>query len=105
MQSCSWPLCSSALSPRGSDASGCLEPYVRVGWSLLWGEALGAATLVGAVGVVDVGLADQVALQAGVLGRQGEGEGRLPTLLEQSLLDALHAAVGGGAAGARRRRG
>src|ERR1700730_3168202 len=63
-------------------------------------EALGAAALVRAVGVVDVQLANQVALEAGVLGRQVAGESRLPAFLQQGLLDALHAAVGGGATGA-----
>jgi hypothetical protein len=58
---CSATSAQAVLSPRCSDGFGCLEPLLRVGHSLLRSQTLGLSSLVGAVGVVDVQLADQVA--------------------------------------------
>jgi hypothetical protein len=55
---------------------------------------------VSAIGVVGVQLANQIALQGSLLGRQVADESRLPAFLEQGLLDPLHAAGGCGATGA-----
>ncbi len=56
---------------------------------------MGAPALVGAVGVVDVELALEVAPEAGGLGGRVARESRLPALLEECPRDAFDAAVGG----------
>jgi hypothetical protein len=57
---------------------------------------------VGAFGVVVPEVALQVELEAGLLGDQLPGEGGFPALLQDGLLDALHAPIGLGLGAAGR---
>jgi hypothetical protein len=54
---------------------------------------------VGALAVVVAPIALQVEAEAGLLGDQVAGEGRLPALLQDGLLDPLHAPIGLGPTG------
>lgn len=61
---------------------------------------MGEPAGVGPVAVVVVEVDLEVLGQAGHLGDEVAGEGRLPAFVEDGELDAFHAAVGLGAAGA-----
>src|SRR4029453_13059002 len=81
------------------DASALLLPQLGLPEDLIWCAAAGPAAGMDAFVVVVAEVAFQVELEAGLLGNQVAGKGRLPALVQDGLLDPFHAPVGLGSAG------